>query len=89
MRTSKQTSGKRIVKENISVWLRANDYFVLTKVTVMRQYVQGSDETFMGELTDCQLITYYDEKRSGLRWSVLTEMGHRDEVLRIASVMSA
>ena len=69
-------------KEMISFWLKQNDYVVLTKITVLRDYSQGQDGTFMGEITDCQLIAYDGENHSGLRWSTLTEMGPTDSVLR-------
>jgi len=69
-------------KETISSWLKDNDYVILTKVTVMKDYSRGRDGTFMGELTDCQLIAYDGENHSGLRWSILTEMGPKDSLYR-------
>ncbi len=69
-------------KEKISSWLRENEYVILTNVTTMKQYSQGQSGTFMGELTDCQLITYDGIKHSGYRWTILTEMGPSDSVVR-------
>lgn len=71
-------------KAAFSKWLRENEYVLVTSITLMKQFTLGTHETFMGELTDCQLITYGGDQRTGERWSILTEMGPSDSVLRKA-----
>ncbi len=75
-------SAALIRTESIAPWLEANCYRLMWTVICQKTSVQGSMEEFAGELSDQQLVFFDGKKFSGHRWTILTEMGPKESLLR-------
>ncbi len=71
-----------IDKSSMSEWLKQNELVLISSLTLMKRCNMGHHDAFVGELTDCQLVTFDGQTRAGKRWSILTELGPTDSMLR-------
>lgn len=66
-----------------SNWLKTKNLVAVSSIMSFKQYYEPmSSDNFPGELTDCQLTVYDGENFLGERWTILTEMGPTDEIIR-------
>ena len=80
--TSYQASGL-IDLQVFSGWLKRRGFIAVSALTEFKQFYQPrSMDEFAGELMDCQLVGYDGSSFSGERWTVLTEMGPVDTIVR-------
>ena len=71
-------------------WLKINGYVALATIIVTKDVDNdiGSDDVFAGTLTNCQVLKFDGSSITGERWSILTELGPIDKVVRQAFKVS-
>ena len=63
-------------------WLSQRDLVSVSAITTRKQFVQPRNNSFLGELTDCQIVLFDGGNLRGERWTILTEGGPTDTILR-------
>lgn len=84
----KDTSPAALANKSVfGRWLQANDFVVASAITYRKNYYNRDPEEFLGELADCQLSFWNGISRWGERWTLLDEVGDRDQILRTAKAI--